>query len=155
MRTKYITGIRNLSLLGILFYDEIYPKRLTSRDHNGSELSLDICDQDSDEVQLTFPAGVVRHLLPLRFSQLRHFSADEPQPPSLFPLPLHTWSGQTSGSLLHHIQTLVEPPAEADCHILWRRCGSSVLLSCLSQQWRDGDQGLVPLLLLRLQQRQP
>lgn len=55
-----------LGLLVILLYDDIYPKTLTGKGNDGTEITLGICPQDGFEVQIEFPE-------------------DEPMSPSLNP----------------------------------------------------------------------
>ena len=44
----------------ILSFDFVYPRRLTGRGSNGQEISLDVCPDDQDSIQMSFGVDEVK-----------------------------------------------------------------------------------------------
>ena len=47
----------------ILTWDYAYPRRLTGRTSNGDEISLEVCPEDNQSVQLSFGVNEARKLI--------------------------------------------------------------------------------------------
>ena len=112
--TKCFTSdVKRVCYSVMLLYDNIYPSQLSCVGRDGREISLDVCGQDSHEVQLTFPPGVVRRLFFLPWNcQYPTVTASDSRPPSLLPLHLRARPGQTDRPALHHLPSCVQPAGE-------------------------------------------